>query len=257
MVHTRTIIHIAGIDKFNTLYGEGSVAPTEFHEQITQLAAQLAGRPLDANLNAWPNSEHRTESTAYQQLKQACITGVAKGRLCDCEGSDIRYGRIFKAADDLHGFSIDVAHFTGSAKTAAKEVVRKMPVKSGRKCTAIRRMFVPKALNAPVAQAVSARLAKTAVGALRNESIYGSDVGALADVALKLSDSHDRVHVISPDVAQLQTGHGNTMPQSLHGGPGRAGGSEERRGLRALKFYHRRSAVRASTAMLANFQAST
>jgi hypothetical protein len=42
------------------------------------------------------------------------------------------------------------------------------------------------------------------------------------------------------------------MPQSLHGGPGRAGGGEELGGLRALNFYHRRSAMQASTAVLGN-----
>jgi 3,4-dehydroadipyl-CoA semialdehyde dehydrogenase len=40
------------------------------------------------------------------------------------------------------------------------------------------------------------------------------------------------------------------MPQSLQGGPGRAGGGEELGGLRAQNFYHRRSAVQASTAVL-------
>jgi 3,4-dehydroadipyl-CoA semialdehyde dehydrogenase len=65
------------------------------------------------------------------------------------------------------------------------------------------------------------------------------------------------VHVISPDVAQLHTGHGNVMPQSLHGGPGRAGGGEELGGLRALAFYHRRSAVQASTAVLNSLTPAT
>ncbi|MEP6963971.1 MAG: 3,4-dehydroadipyl-CoA semialdehyde dehydrogenase, partial [Polaromonas sp.] len=237
-----------------------------------------------------------------------------------------------------------------------KEVAREMTVKSGQKCTAIRRVFVPEDLYKSVAEAISARLAKTTVGNPRNESVrmgalvnrtqlaavreglahlsaqaevlhdgashqlvdadpavaccvgptllgtrdaagsdsadrvhdtevfgpvatllpyrdtahalalvrrgqgslvislYGSDAAALANAALKLADSHGRVHVISPDVAQLQTGHGNVMPQSLHGGPGRAGGGEELGGLRALNFYHRRSAVQASTEVLANLQ---
>ncbi|MFS2055437.1 3,4-dehydroadipyl-CoA semialdehyde dehydrogenase, partial [Variovorax sp. CT11-76] len=60
-----------------------------------------------------------------------------------------------------------------------------------------------------------------------------------------------RVHVITPEVAQAQTGHGNVMPMSLHGGPGRAGGGAELGGLRALDFYHRRSAVQASNGVLA------
>jgi 3,4-dehydroadipyl-CoA semialdehyde dehydrogenase len=83
-------------------------------------------------------------------------------------------------------------------------------------------------------------------------SLYGSDNTALAAAALELADSHGRVHVISPEVAALHTGHGNVMPQSLHGGPGRAGGGEELGGARALNFYHRRAAVQASTSVLAS-----
>lgn len=230
-----------------------------------------------------------------------------------------------------------------------KEVVREMTVKSGQKCTAIRRAFVPAALYDAAAAALDARLAKTTVGNPRNEtvrmgslvnraqlasvrdgiaglrercdvlhdgathalvdadpavaccvgptlfgtrdadavdavhdrevfgpvatlmpyrdvdhavalarrghgslvtSLYGADPAALADAALALADSHGRVHVVSPDVAAAQTGHGNVMPQSLHGGPGRAGGGEELGGLRALGFYHRRAAIQAGTSVL-------
>ncbi|MBE7941439.1 MULTISPECIES: 3,4-dehydroadipyl-CoA semialdehyde dehydrogenase [Ramlibacter] len=230
-----------------------------------------------------------------------------------------------------------------------KEVAREMTVKSGQKCTAIRRVFVPEALYTQAAEAIAARLGKTAVGNPRNESVrmgslvsraqlasvkdgiallarhaevlhdgrqqplvdadpavaccvgptllgtrdadgnpvvhdvevfgpvatlipyrdaahamalvrrgqgslvaslYGSDAAALGAAALELADSHGRVHVISPEVAALHTGHGNVMPQSLHGGPGRAGGGEELGGARALNFYHRRAAVQAATSVL-------
>jgi 3,4-dehydroadipyl-CoA semialdehyde dehydrogenase len=246
----------------------------------------------------------------------------------------------------------DTAPGSESFDLLAKEVAREMTVKSGQKCTAIRRVFVPEGLYTAVAQAISARLARTTVGDPRNEavrmgalvnraqlasvregldylkqqaevlhdgvthtlvdadpavaccvgptllgtrdaqgsdsadrvhdtevfgpvatllpyrdmahalalirrgqgslvtSLYGSDPAALATAALELADSHGRIHVISPDVAALHTGHGNVMPQSLHGGPGRAGGGEELGGMRALNFYHRRSAVQASTAVL-------
>jgi 3,4-dehydroadipyl-CoA semialdehyde dehydrogenase len=234
----------------------------------------------------------------------------------------------------------------------AREVAREMTVKSGQKCTAIRRVFVPEAHAAAAAEAIGARLAKTAVGNPRNESVrmgalvsraqlaavreglallrqqaqvlhdgaghalvdadpavaccigptllgvrdaaasdaanlvhehevfgpvatllpyrdlphavqllrrgqgslvaslYGSEAGALGATALELADSHGRVHVVSPDVAAMHTGHGNVMPQSLHGGPGRAGGGEELGGARALNFYHRRAAIQASTTVL-------
>ncbi|MCY1253922.1 hypothetical protein D9M68_59990 [compost metagenome] len=84
------------------------MSPTEFRSQIAQLTTQLAGRPLDTALDAWLNAEHGAGSTTYQQLKEACQAGVAEGWLCDREGGGIRYGRIFKPADDLHGFSVDV-----------------------------------------------------------------------------------------------------------------------------------------------------
>ncbi|WP_417926451.1 tripartite tricarboxylate transporter substrate-binding protein [Cupriavidus nantongensis] len=82
-------------------------------------------------------------------------------------------------------------------------------------------------------------------------SLYGADDVALGLVSVQLAASHGRVHVITPDVAQAQTGHGNVMPMSLHGGPGRAGGGAELGGLRALDFYHRRSAVQASPNVIA------
>ena len=81
-------------------------------------------------------------------------------------------------------------------------------------------------------------------------SLYGTDPAMLAHAATELADSHGRVHVISPAVAATHTGHGNVMPHSLHGGPGRAGGGEELGGLRALNFYHRRAAIQADAAVL-------
>jgi 3,4-dehydroadipyl-CoA semialdehyde dehydrogenase len=234
----------------------------------------------------------------------------------------------------------------------AKDVAREMTVKSGQKCTAIRRVFVPESLYGASAQAIGARLATTMVGNPRNEtvrmgalvnlaqrdavreglvrlmaqtevlhdgathalvdadassccmgptllgtrdaagsdasdrvhdtevfgpvathipyrdlghafelirrgqgslvcSLFGSEARALTHAATELADSHGRVHIITPDVAALHTGHGNVMPQSLHGGPGRTGGGEELGGVRALNFYHRRSVLQASTAVLA------
>ncbi|OUM03645.1 3,4-dehydroadipyl-CoA semialdehyde dehydrogenase [Variovorax sp. JS1663] len=82
-------------------------------------------------------------------------------------------------------------------------------------------------------------------------SLYGADEAALGQAAVQLAASHGRVHVITPEVGQAHTGHGNVMPHSLHGGPGRAGGGAELAGLRALDFYHRRAAVQAAPGVLA------
>ncbi|MFY3383165.1 3,4-dehydroadipyl-CoA semialdehyde dehydrogenase [Paracidovorax sp. MALMAid1276] len=231
-----------------------------------------------------------------------------------------------------------------------REVVREMTVKSGQKCTAIRRILVPAAVYDAAAEAIGAKLAGISVGNPRNDSVrmgalvsraqlasvreglatlqahaqvlhdgrdqplvdadpavaacigpvllgardadaaqavhdvevfgpvatllpyrdsahaialahrgqgslvtslYGSDEAALAQTALAVAASHGRVHVVTPDVAQAHTGHGNVMPMSQHGGPGRAGGGAELGGLRALAFYHQRTAVQASPGVLA------
>ena len=232
-----------------------------------------------------------------------------------------------------------------------KEVVREMTVKSGQKCTAIRRIFVPQADFLKVKDALIARLTKITVGNPRNEtvrmgslvsssqyqtvldgierlkehahvlydgnqhekidineqsacvapvlfglesaelafnsvivhqtevfgpvatlcayenleqakkmiamgegslvmSIYGENSEEMSDAIMDLSSFHGRLHIISSEVGSIHTGHGNVMPQTIHGGPGRAGGGEELGGLRGLHFYHRRTAIQASTHIL-------
>lgn len=84
------------------------MSPDEFRTQLSALTARIAGRPLDAALDQWLNAECGPDSATYQGLKAACQAGVADGWLCDREGGGIRYGRIFKPAPDLHGFSVDV-----------------------------------------------------------------------------------------------------------------------------------------------------
>jgi hypothetical protein len=84
------------------------MSQARFREQIAQLTARLAGRPLDAGLEVWLNEEYGPHSEGYRQLKQSCETGVAEGWLCDRDAGGIRYGRVFKPAADLHGFSVDV-----------------------------------------------------------------------------------------------------------------------------------------------------
>ena len=86
-----------------------------FRAQIVELSAAIAGRPVDAALDAWLNATHGAQSATYAALKASCEQGVAEGWLCNREGGGIRYGRIFKPADDLQGFSVDVVDMTDIA----------------------------------------------------------------------------------------------------------------------------------------------
>lgn len=89
--------------------------PSALREQVSQLTAQLAGRPLNDALGAWLNANHGPQSATYQALRALCEAGVKDGWLCDREAGGIRYGRIFKPADDLHGFSVDVVDMNNIA----------------------------------------------------------------------------------------------------------------------------------------------
>ena len=61
-----------------------------------------------------------------------------------------------------------------------KEVVREMTAKAGQKCTAIRRVIVPKEMVEPVLEALQKRLAKTTIGDPRDEDVR---MGPLVDTA--------------------------------------------------------------------------
>jgi oxepin-CoA hydrolase/3-oxo-5,6-dehydrosuberyl-CoA semialdehyde dehydrogenase len=62
---------------------------------------------------------------------------------------------------------------------------------------------------------------------------------------------HGRMLVIDRINAKESTGHGSPLPVLVHGGPGRAGGSEEMGGIRGVKHYMQRTALQSSPAMIA------
>ena len=80
----------------------------QFQQRISLLTSEIAGAPLDASLEAYLNADHGPGSDTYEALFAACQAGVAEGWLCNREGGGIRYGRVLKATDATHGFSVDV-----------------------------------------------------------------------------------------------------------------------------------------------------
>src|SRR5687768_6946973 len=66
---------------------------------------------------------------------------------------------------------------------------------------------------------------------------------------------HGRMLVLNRDNAAESTGHGSPLPVLVHGGPGRAGGSEEMGGVRGVKHYMQRTAIQSTPAMIAAISA--
>jgi 3,4-dehydroadipyl-CoA semialdehyde dehydrogenase len=81
-------------------------------------------------------------------------------------------------------------------------------------------------------------------------SLYTDDREFAADVILEVGSSNGRVFVGSAKVVDQTPGPGTVLPQTIHGGPGRAGGGEELGGLRGLLFYAQRVAVQGDRPLL-------
>jgi hypothetical protein len=80
----------------------------EFRLAVAELTETFGGRELDAELEDWLNANHGAASSTYATLKRACEAGIAAGWMCNHEAGGIRYGRVFKPAADIGGFSVDV-----------------------------------------------------------------------------------------------------------------------------------------------------
>jgi oxepin-CoA hydrolase / 3-oxo-5,6-dehydrosuberyl-CoA semialdehyde dehydrogenase len=90
-----------------------------------------------------------------------------------------------------------------------KEVAREMTVKSGQKCTAIRRAIVPRQHIDAVAQKLRERLAKTVVGDPAREDVC---MGALASHAQQ-TDVAERVQMLMKDAELLFGARDGFAPQ--------------------------------------------
>ena len=91
------------------------MSPSHFQTLIARVTERVAQRPLDQALADWLNTEYPADSAAFAELADACRVGVKEGWLCDREAGGIRYGRIFKALPQTHGFSVDVVSMTDIA----------------------------------------------------------------------------------------------------------------------------------------------
>ncbi len=86
-------------------------------------------------------------------------------------------------------------------------------------------------------------------------SLFTNDPSAARDFILGAAAFHGRMLVINRDNAAESTGHGSPLPVLVHGGPGRAGGSEEMGGVRGVKHYMQRTAIQSTPAMIAAISA--
>lgn len=81
-------------------------------------------------------------------------------------------------------------------------------------------------------------------------SIISNDTTVARELTIGAAAYHGRLMILNADCAGESTGHGSVLPHLVHGGPGRAGGSEEMGGVRGVKHYMQRTAIQGSPDML-------
>jgi len=81
-------------------------------------------------------------------------------------------------------------------------------------------------------------------------SAYSDDLPWVEDLLERAGSSTGRLYVGSEESAQEAPGSGVALPQTLHGGPGRAGGGEELGGLIGVQLYLQRLAVQGGPTLI-------
>ncbi|MEM5584771.1 phenylacetic acid degradation bifunctional protein PaaZ [Roseibium sp. AS2] len=129
--------------------------------------------------------------------------------------------RFSMEADSLNAAVLgpDVAPEDPEFDLFVREVAREMTAKAGQKCTAIRRVIVPKALAPAVADALTQRFAKARIGDPRDEAVTMGPLASLQqreEVLARIEDLKSEAEIV-PGSASTATGDGAfTAPVLLH-----------------------------------------
>jgi Domain of unknown function (DUF4863) len=86
--------------------------PPHFIDHLAQVTSAIAGRPLDATLEADLNAKFEANGEWFSESARLCQQGVAEGWLCGREAGGIKFGRAVAAGDATHRFSVDVVEMS-------------------------------------------------------------------------------------------------------------------------------------------------
>jgi hypothetical protein len=82
--------------------------PAEFTDLIASITARISDRALDASLERDLNERFPVDGPDYVAIFTSCQAAIASGWMCSREAGGFRFGRVIKATDRTHGFSVDV-----------------------------------------------------------------------------------------------------------------------------------------------------
>jgi 3,4-dehydroadipyl-CoA semialdehyde dehydrogenase len=199
---------------------------------VARLAAVVTGNPAEPSVDMGPLASAQQLADAeigITELQQEARLVLGTGKRCDGVGSP-----------EGKGFFIQPTLLEIADPATAAAIHR-------------REVFAPVATLLPYdGNAVdAAELMSLADGTLVT-SLYSDDDVWLAEFLKAGASFSGRFYIGSEAIVDEALGSGAALPQTLHGGPGRAGGGEELGGLRGIHLYMQRIALQAGRSQLAD-----
>ena len=265
VVQRESVRFVAEQDSLNaSLLGPDAAPGTpEFDLFVKEVVTEMtvkAGQKCTAIRRAMAPTEHLDAvEAAIRERLQATTVGDPRdketrmGALVSCAQRDDVRGQIAKlVASGARIVSGDPAASPGSAGGAFMDPIL-LRTDDPWTATAVHDVeaFGPVSTVMPyrdLADAVA--LANRGRGSLAL-SLFTHSPDAAREFVQGAAAFHGRMLVIDRTNAAESTGHGSPLPVLVHGGPGRAGGSEEMGGVRGVKHYMQRTAIQSSPAMIA------
>jgi oxepin-CoA hydrolase/3-oxo-5,6-dehydrosuberyl-CoA semialdehyde dehydrogenase len=200
-------------------------------EQLAErLAKVVTGNPADESVTMGPlatASQLEDAVTGAAQLMAEADAIFGDGRRADGIGSPAGRGYFFAPT------------LLEATDTRALDAIHR------------REVFAPLATLLPYdgSAAEAAEIVALGGGTLMT-SLYSEDEVWLGRYLAGAGNATGRVYLGSESSAGAAPGSGVVLPQTMHGGPGRAGGGEELGGLAGMRFYMQRLALQGSRQMV-------
>jgi hypothetical protein len=90
----------------------GNITVEEFTTLIAGITGRIAGQALDGQLAARLNAEFPADGAEFNRVFEACKAAIAAGWMCNREAGGIKFSRVIKPCEAIHGFSVDVVEMT-------------------------------------------------------------------------------------------------------------------------------------------------
>ncbi|MFA6019263.1 MAG: DUF4863 family protein [Rhodospirillales bacterium] len=80
----------------------------QFEEQMKAIAGAVAGKAVDAGLEAFLNAGYGASSPSFAKIENLCRQAIAEGWMCEHGEDDRRWGRVSEPSPEMSDFSVDV-----------------------------------------------------------------------------------------------------------------------------------------------------